>query len=288
MILMLITVGCASKEISDEITGNEESQTIMELKENEMKAEAEVQAVEEAKTEEVPLLKDLITSTELEKYFSGYDEAVMLIFDGTDTVVLNEQMADERFAPFSTFKIPNTLIALEEGIISKEESLMKWDGIERWREEWNQDQTLESAYKHSCVWYYQALARSVGADKMKEYLEKINYGNKDIGDNIERFWLGESLEISPREQLDFIYRLYHDDLPFSKESINYLKTIMKQDGYPIELYGKTGSSGKGDGWFVGYATLDERPYYVVTYITGEEASGLIARDETARILADML
>ena len=43
--------------------------------------------------------------------------------------------------------------------------MLPWDGVRRPREEWNRDQDLRSAMKHSVVWYYQELARRVGPDR---------------------------------------------------------------------------------------------------------------------------
>ena len=61
----------------------------------------------------------------------------------------------ERFIPASTFKIPNTLIVLEEGLIKDPADVIKWDGVKREYASWNKDQTLKSAFQHSCVWCYQ-------------------------------------------------------------------------------------------------------------------------------------
>ena len=71
----------------------------------------------------------------------------------------------EAFIPASTFKIPNTLIILEEGLIKDQSELIKWDGKEREYASWNKDQTLKSAFHYSCVWCYQRYAREVGDEK---------------------------------------------------------------------------------------------------------------------------
>ena len=68
----------------------------------------------------------------------------------------------ESFIPASTFKIPNTLIILEEGLIKNQFEIIKWDGKEREYAPWNKDQTLKSAFQHSCVWCYQRYAKQVG------------------------------------------------------------------------------------------------------------------------------
>lgn len=254
-------------------------------------AETEPQTEQTADTDADPeqagVIGELLTAQKLADYFSDYADAAMLIYDGTDSVVLNETLADQELYPFSTFKIPNSLIALETGVVTREDSFREWDGTVHSREEINQDQTLDSAFKHSCVWYYQDLARSIGADTMQKYLDQIAYGNCDISGGIDQFWLGTSLQITPRQQLDFIYRLYTNDLPFSLENMEYVREIMKQEGYPVELYGKTGSSGDGLGWFVGYVVLEEQPYFFTTVIRGADASGLAARDITAEIFAGL-
>lgn len=61
------------------------------------------------------------------------------------------------FSPASTFKIPNTLIALNEGVVTKD-SVIVWDKKIREYESWNKDQTLLTAFKSSCVWCYQEFA----------------------------------------------------------------------------------------------------------------------------------
>lgn len=58
-------------------------------------------------------------------------------------------------------------------------------------ESWNKNQTLESAFKTSCVWCYKEFASKIDKNKYKNYLEELNYGNKIIGDNITDFWLDE-------------------------------------------------------------------------------------------------
>jgi beta-lactamase class D len=69
-----------------------------------------------------------------------------------ETFVANEKRAAQPFAPASTFKVLNTLIAVEEGIVRDKDHAFRWDGVSRDIPEWNRDQTLASAFKVSCVW----------------------------------------------------------------------------------------------------------------------------------------
>jgi len=104
------------------------------------------------------------------------------------------------YSPASTFKICNTLIGLETGIIPNEDYTLKWDGIKR-NPVWDKDHNLKSAFKNSVVWYYQDIARKIGGSKMKDWLEKLNYGNCDTTGGIDKFWLEGNLRISPLTQV---------------------------------------------------------------------------------------
>ena len=53
--------------------------------------------------------------------------------------------------PASTFKIPNSIIALETGVVEDpDKDVFKWDGTTRSIEAWNKDHTLRSASPASC------------------------------------------------------------------------------------------------------------------------------------------
>lgn len=78
---------------------------------------------------------------------------------GTDHVFYGSDL-DTRLPPFSTFKIPNLLIAMETGVAQSLEAWRDWDPAGRnaqahWPEVWKEGQTLESAFARSTVWYFQ-------------------------------------------------------------------------------------------------------------------------------------
>lgn len=229
----------------------------------------------------------------LASYFKAAD-AACFVLKSPDGKVLryNPNRCAEPFSPCSTFKIPNSLIGLETGVIPDADHLIKWDGTERDRKELNRDHTLRSAIKYSVVWYYQELAARVGAEKMKEFLEKTPYGNQDMSDGLTTFWLGTSLKISADEQVEFLGRLMEGKLPFSERSMNLVKEILIQEELPDIVYrGKTGSArggteGKDLGWYVGTISRPEGVYVFATNISGEGMWGTRARRMTERILRD--
>ena len=202
----------------------------------------------------------------IEKIFDGHTGAFIL-FDMQNKEYLryNRKRCAERFLPASTFKIPNSLIGLETGIVPDENFVIKWDGIKHRNEEWNKDHTLATAIKFSVVPYYQELARRVGRERFSGYLKRIGYGNQTIGGQIDTFWLDNSLKISADEQIDFLKRFYEYKLPFTKRSINLVKKILPEEKYPSALLKfKTGAGTKEDGkwlcWIVGYVEKKSNVY----------------------------
>ncbi|BAK73838.1 class D beta-lactamase [Arcobacter sp. L] len=190
--------------------------------------------------------------------------------------IYNDERADSFFSPASTFKIPNTLIALKEGVVNRD-SIIVWDKKVREFDSWNKNQTLLSAFKNSCVWCYQEFASKIGVEKYKKYLEDIDYGNKTLGDDVKNFWLDESLKISAFGEIKFLKRLYLNDLPFKKEDMELLKEIMideKNDNYIIRA--KTGWEGKY-GWYVGYVETKDDVWFFALNIDTNSKEDLAKR-----------
>lgn len=183
--------------------------------------------------------------------------------------------AAERFGPCSTFKIPNTLIALDTGVVDGPGFLLRWDPERDLRQPWHtdrrwetvaQDHTLRSAFENSIVWYYQEIARRIGATRMTAALERFDYGNRDISSGIDRFWLGESLQISANEQVVFLVRLL-DGAFGSDRTRAILDDVMTvETGEAYRLAAKTGlcrtPGGRPAGWYVGYVERPGRPAVV--------------------------
>ncbi len=152
----------------------------------------------------------------------------------------NSARAEEAMIPASTFKILNSLIALETGAVDSVDEVIPWDGVDRSIDAWNRDQTLRSGIAVSAVWAYQELARRIGEEQMAEWVTAAGYGNADIGGPIDEFWLRGELRISAVEQVNVLARLLRDELPFSVEHQAAVREILVQD--------------EGDGWTFGYKT----------------------------------
>ena len=177
---------------------------------------------------------------------------------------------DSGYLPASTFKIPNSLIALETGVIDSNH-VFRWKGEKRRLPQWEQDLTLRQAFQVSCVPCYQELARKIGPDRMKSYLEKMNYPGMDVHkENIDLFWLEGNSRITPRQEVEFIRQLYYEQLPLSASVMKTVKGIMLQEETPeYRISGKTGwaiRNGNNYGWFAGYLETRGKVYFVATLI----------------------
>lgn len=188
----------------------------------------------------------------------GIKNACFILRDNNHEAVhyYNKDRCLERFSPASTFKIFNSLIALETAIAPDEQLLIKWDSVQRPIADWNRNLTMREAFKASAVPYYQELARRIGPDYMQHYLDTANYGNKSIGGGIDTFWLNDSLQISADEQVGLMKKLYFNELPFSERTQRIVKSMMLQeDNAQYKLYYKTGwaqLAQKETLWVVGF------------------------------------
>ena len=202
--------------------------------------------------------------------FNAEGTIVISSLDGQKTFVHNEVRAKMELLPASTFKIPNTLIALEHGAVGNGTEIIKWDGQIRGMDVWNRDQSIETAFPVSCVWFYQELAKRVGLNTYQDYLQQINYGNGKVGPELTTFWLEGDLRISAYQHVNFLRKLVLRQFAFKETSYDLLKRIMvieRADSYTIS--GKTGWATKTDspvGWIVGYVDAKNGTWLFATNI----------------------
>jgi beta-lactamase class D len=185
--------------------------------------------------------------------FVGYKVEDYLVI-ASDTV-----RSGEAKLPASTFKIPNSLIALETGVVGDpDKDVFKWDGVTRSIEAWNKDHTMRSAIAASAVPVYQEIARRIGPERMQKFVDLFDYGNRNIGGGIDQFWLTGDLRIDPVQQVDFVDRLRRGVLPVSKRSQDLVRDILPvtKVGDAV-IHAKSGLLGaeRGEpslGWLVGW------------------------------------
>lgn len=209
------------------------------------------------------------TNGNFKKHFDKYgvDGCFVLYNQYENTYVrYNSSLCDTGYIPASTFKIPHALIALEENVVKDTNEVIKWNGHNWPKQEWNKDQTLASSMKHSCIWVYFGFAETIGIDKYNDFVNAFDYGNKDLTGPPTHFWLEGLLKISANQQVEFLQKLYNNTLPASKSSQETVKDIivLEQTNTYI-LSGKTGGGTLDDNkyimWMVGYIVKDNKPYF---------------------------
>ena len=199
-----------------------------------------------------------ISYVDLRSTFGEYNGSFVL-YDASENswLIYNKEYASERIPPASTFKIYSALFSLESGIITPEHSLLRWDGSTYEYGAWNKDQTLQSAMQNSVNWYFQALDRQSDLSSIRDYVQKIGYGNRLVEGDTSSYWLNSSLKISPLEQVDLLKKLYNNRFGFTPENTDAVKdSIRLYCTGQGTLSGKTGTEMIEDhavsGWFIGY------------------------------------
>jgi len=212
-----------------------------------------------------------------------------------------------RVSPQSTFKIPHALAALDAKVLD-ETTLVKYDGHPVDFPAWGRDHTLDTAMRYSVVWFFQEIAKRLGVDRERRYLESFDYGNRDSSSGLTSFWLGGSLAISAEEQLAFLRKLYANQLSIAPEAAAAVRRILIQPNgeivnaagehpfaqpWPVDavVSAKTGAGPTGDRravrWLVGHVRRGPREWlFVSNVISDDDLPPLVAVEQAERALTD--
>ncbi len=231
-------------------------------------------------------MNNVTTDDSLKKYFDEHQvEGTFAMLDnGTNEFkVYNlSRFRDSSYLPASTFKIINSLIGLQTGKIVNDSMIITWDGIDRGRSECNRDMNMYDAFRISCPPWYMELARRIGKDTMQTWLDSLGYGKKESGqfkiqDNLDTFWLDNSVKLTPDEQLGLVKKLYFNQLPFHRVNQEIVKNAMLfENNANYKLSYKTGwgttENGNQLGWIIGWIEENRHPYFFVLNIESPNKS----------------
>lgn len=231
---------------------------------------------------------------DLSAYFNGYDGSFVL-YDATKKQyqIYNRAMSEQRVSPNSTYKIYSALFALETNVISPTDNEQIWDEIEYPYPEWNRDHNLFTAMSSSVNWYFQKIDHKIGKKQLQYYIDNIEYGNQNLSEDLDSFWIESSLKISPIEQVQLLYKLDNNSFNFNEQIIRTVKnSIFIEEKTHARLFGKTGTgmvNGRNiSGWFIGFVEKDDHTYYFAVNIQGENGNtnGSKAAEIANQILHD--
>jgi beta-lactamase class D len=243
-------------------------------------------------------MKNIIQENLARHFADNGTEGTFVAYKVDDYTVIasDKERSGQAILPASTFKIPNSVIALDTGVVGDpDKDVFKWDGVTRFIPEWNKDHTLRSAIAASVVPVYQEIARRIGEERMQKYVDAFDYGNRDIGGGIDRFWLTGDLRIDPIQQVDFLDRLRRGVLPASKRAQDLTRDIL-----PVTKVGnaiirsKTGLIGVDDktdaenvrssvGWLVGWVENGSQQTVFALNLDMREAHHTAARMQLAQL-----
>lgn len=239
-------------------------------------------------------------------------ECTLIQDAATGAVLLRKGACDQRFSPFSTFKLPLALIGFDAGIL-RDPQTPAWDYRPEYAAVAKDRKRVDPTIwlKDSVLWYSREITRRLGTEDFATYIARLNYGNRDVsgdpGQNngLTHAWLRSSLVISPDEQVAFLRRIDAKALGLSDKAyemtIASLPTFESAGGWKVR--GKTGSgwhrdkAGKPDptrpqGWFVGWAERGGRTLVFARFERGQEKRdsymGLKVRDDFLKALPTLV
>ena len=216
----------------------------------------------------------------------------MVVLDGRTgkLTVENPARAGTRLTPCSTFKIPNSMIALESGVASDPSYTLQYNPKRDGEQAavWARDHSLRSALQTSALWYYKEIARRVGPAGMQHFLNRFDYGNRDMSGGIDRFWVGGGLRISAEEQVRFLKRLREGKLAKSSSAVKDMMLLEATPGY--RWYGKTGTCTDAEqgpvAWHVGFIERGGNARYYAWNLGGASVAEVFER--RAKLLREKL
>lgn len=172
----------------------------------------------------------------------AHAQAVFVTYDGVQYQSYGTDLsrAETKYIPASTFKMLNALIGLQHQKATTTE-VFKWDGQKRSFAAWEKDFNLGSAMQASAVPVYQTLAQRIGLDLMQKEIKRIGYGNQNIGQQVDQFWLVGPLKITPNQQTQFVYQLAKQQLAFDTAVQQQVKEMLFVEARgEHKLYAKSG------------------------------------------------
>lgn len=299
-LLILLLSGCANSPEPQELPNIETSEPKKsESAEQDNRVNSDDTDKSDTKYNTINISDSITEEIDLSDKFGGIKGCAVIYDPANDKYsVYNTSLCEKEASPYSTFKIISTLAGLNNGVIQTEQSTMNYSGEKYPSSEWNDDLSLEKAFQTSCIWYFRQIIDEVGHDEIQSELISLEYGNCDISEwdgsdinpmpDLNGFWLGSSLKISPLEQVQVLKKIFEGESIYSAEHVATLKEIMSVSEGTRKIYGKTGSGPDGEAWFVGFAEENDTKKYFAVYLNDntqpDKAVGSVAKEIALSIL----
>lgn len=210
------------------------------------------------------------------KYFSGNGiSGCFMLHDATRNVfqIYNLSGTQERHSPGQTFDIMNSLVGLETGIVADTNTIIQRSAGDSAKNV-APGLTLAEAFHRSDEPYFFTVAQRVGKIKMDFWMDSVKYGNTVILPYGSEFWMNDTLQISPDEQMGLIENLYYGKLPFQSRTVRLVKGLLLRErnmNYSLSYKSAFLSNDQlQSGWIVGWIEKDQKPYFFVLYMSASD------------------
>jgi len=248
--------------------------------------------------------KNLLTTIFLISTFAKINAQTIdciIVKKGEQLLIKEGENCNTAYSPNSTFKIPLAVMGFESSVLKTAHNPV-WKPqkpVTYLKQYHNHEQSPSSWMRFSVVWYSQILTQKLGMKTFQNYVNKFNYGNKNLsGDEgknngLTDSWISSSLTITPFEQIAFIEKLAKNELPVSQKAQEKTKDLTKLVEESLHtngwsLYGKTGAAdfdktNKKEGYFIGFAKKNEDIISFVMHTSGvigdksEKIGGVFAK-----------
>ena len=174
--------------------------------------------------------------------------ALMENGSGQFTITDLNMYKDSSYAPLNTFFLIPSLIALDKGYITHNET--SWVNLDS-------------------INYYNSIIEKLGRPAILKMIDSLHYGKGIVSNDLNSFWKNGSLRITADEQLGLIKRLYFGELPFQKRSQDiFKKMIVKEDNasYKLSYIKGSDSTQFSASWLLGYIEENKHPYFFVMHL----------------------
>ena len=299
-LLILLLSGCANSPEPQELPNIETLEPKKsESAEQDNRVNSDDTDKSDTKYNTINISDSITEEIDLSDKFGGIKGCAVIYDPANDKYsVYNTSLCEQEASPYSTFKIISTLAGLNNGVIQTEQSTMNYSGEKYPSSEWNDDLSLEKAFQTSCIWYFRQIIDEVGHDEIQSELISLEYGNCDISEwdgsginpmpDLNGFWLGASLKISPLEQVQVLKKIFEGESLYSAEDVALLKEIMLVSEDTKRIYGKTGSGPDGEAWFVGFAEENGERIYFAIYLNDNTQANNVSGNTAKEIALDVL
>ena len=207
-------------------------------------------------------------------------EENFILINGSTNEIIREfgPNIEERITPASSFKIVLSLMGYDAGVLQDEQT-PTWkfqEGYDDFLESWKQSQTPQTWMNRSCIWFSKIIALQLGLETIEQYLSSFEYGNQDFTTGmvppgpINPAWVSSSLQISPKEQVEFVQKMIQGRLSVSSDALQMTKNLLYKEEVSEgwKLYGKTGLGSAVDKngkklkvrWFVGWVESGQNSF----------------------------